>query len=259
MTGELSILPDWLVVIVLSPFVGGFLGVLIRRIPSGEPLVMVRSACESCHRPVAVRDLVPVMSYLFLHGRCRHCHARISPFHLAIELAALIVALSAVLAGTDGSLLLAGCVLGWALLVLAWIDWHHLVLPDSLTLPLVPLGLAVTWLHDPAATTAHAIGALAGYVAFAGIAMAYRVVRGREGLGMGDAKLLAVGGAWLGWQALPAIVLLAALSGIGVVAVLRGTGRTIGMATVVPFGPCLALAIWIVWLSAGYAAPSSGL
>ncbi len=142
----------------------------------------------------------------------------------------------------------ASCVLGWGLLWLAWIDWHSLRLPNHLTLPLLAAGLAVTYFLWPETLAGHLVGALAGYAVLAGIGHLYRLAKGREGLGLGDAKLLAAGGAWLGWQPLPATVLVATgLTLLLVLAFYLG-GRRVTRHLAVPFGPSLAMAIWLVWL-----------
>lgn len=238
--------------VLAAPFVGSFLGVLIRRLPRGRGVLWGRSACEACGHALGVADLLPLASFLALRGRCRFCGGRIAGAHLAIELAALAVPLSALLAGITGMALWVSCGLGWALLALAWIDALHFWLPDALTLPLLLAGLAAAWLDDPAAVPAHAAGAAAGYLAFRGIALAYRALRRRDGLGQGDAKLLAAAGAWLGWAALPVLVLLAAGLGLAwaLLLWLRGGlgGRRLTAATVLPFGPALALATWLLWL-----------
>lgn len=235
--------------VLAAPFVGSFLGVLIARLPAGLPIAMARSHCETCRRTLAPFDLVPLLSYAALRGRCRTCRAPIGGQHLAIELAALGVALWALTVDAEPIRLWIDCGLGWVLLALAWIDWRHFRLPDVLTLPLLLAGLAVTWLEAPEDVTDHATGAIAGYLAFRTIALIYRAVRGRDGLGQGDAKLLAAAGAWLGWMALPQVILIAAISGIA--AALASTivrhGRLSG-AAMIPFGPSLSLSIWILWL-----------
>ena len=144
--------------------------------------------------------------------------------------------------------LLAGCTLGWTLLALSWIDWRHWVLPNSLTLPLILLGLARAWFINSQTMVDRAAGAIVGYIALTSLAAAYRMLRGRHGLGAGDAKLLAAGGAWTGWQVLPTITLVAALTGIAIALVQRARGGALLASTALPFGPCLSLAIWVVWL-----------
>ena len=161
---------------------------------------------------------------------------------------AVLVAAWAASVETDARWLVFSCLLGWTLLALGWIDWRTLLLPDVLTLPLVAAGLAAAAIDSPATLLSGAIGALAGYAALVALNSAYRRLRGRDGLGRGDAKLLAAGGAWLGWQALPWVVLLAALLGLLLAALQRVRGVPLTAETTLPFGPPLALAIWIVWI-----------
>jgi len=234
--------------VIFAPFIGSFLGVLIRRLPAGQPIALARSVCASCGRSLAVRDLVPVVSFLFLRGRCRTCHAPIGVFHLAVELAAVAVALWAALTLTEPGWVWASCVLGWTLLTLGWIDVEHMLLPDVLTLPLLLTGLGATLLLDPGDVVDHALGAVLGYLVFRAVAVAYRAWRDRDGLGGGDAKLLAAAGAWLGWQALPWVVLEASLAGIAAALLARLLGRRVSRTTALPFGPFIAAAIWLVWL-----------
>jgi leader peptidase (prepilin peptidase) / N-methyltransferase len=245
-------LRPWMLPILVAPFVGSFLGVLIRRLPDSRPVAWGRSACESCGAALAARDLVPLGSFLALRGRCRTCAAPIAGFHPAVELAALGVACAAALAAPDDpARLWIGCGLGWALLALAWIDWEHLLLPDAITLPLAPAGLAAALWLAPEALAAHAVGAALGYGAFRGFAWAYRRLRGREGLGQGDAKLLAAAGAWLGWEALPVVLLLAALVGLALAGALALRRGGLDPGAPLPFGPCLALSFWLCWLRTG--------
>ncbi len=239
---------QYLLPLLVAPFVGSFLGVLIRRLPRFQRVVLARSECESCRRTLGLVELVPVISFLLLGGRCRACRAPISRFHLHIELGALAVAAWAASVQTDTLGLWLSCLLGWTLLALAWIDAEYMVMPDSLTLPLILFGLAATWLQDPGSMLDHAIGVAIGYVAFRVIAWLYKALRGQEGLGRGDAKLLAAAGAWTGWAALPLLVLIAALGGLGVGLVAVAGGRRIHMRTALPFGPFLAAALWLIWL-----------
>jgi leader peptidase (prepilin peptidase)/N-methyltransferase len=164
-----------------------------------------------------------------------------------MEVTALLVACAAVASGTDTLDVWLGCVLGWSLLTIGWIDAEHMRLPDALTLPLLLVGLASA-VTDPEMLPARVVGAVVGYLAFQGVAWAYRLVRGRAGLGGGDAKLLAVAGAWLGWQPLPLVVLFAALSALAWATWLYLRGQEIGRKTRLPFGPFLALSTWAIWL-----------
>ena len=238
-------LPSWLAPLLVAPFVGSFLGVLIRRLPDGRPVGWARSACEQCGHSLGAADLVPLASYALRRGRCRYCDAPIGAFHPAIELAAIGVAGWAALVEPAAARLWADCVLGWGLLALAWIDWQHWRLPDVITLPLLLLGLGATAIEAPAALTAHAGGAALGWAGLLALAAAYRALRGRAGLGGGDAKLLGAGGAWLGWRALPEVAVLGALAGIALALAQAARGRRLHAAMAVPFGPGLALAIWL--------------
>jgi leader peptidase (prepilin peptidase)/N-methyltransferase len=233
--------------IVLAPVVGSFLGVVVDRLPARRSIAFGRSACDCCGLTLTARDLVPLLSYLARRGWCSCGRTRLSWFHPGIELAALAVALSAV-AVLSGWLLWASLGLGWTLLTLAAIDAREFVLPDSLVLPLIPAGLLVAWAMDAGLVGGHALGALAGFAAFAAIAAVYRRARGREGLGLGDAKLLAAAGAWLGWQALPSVVVIAAASGLALALATALGGGKLAWTSRIAFGPHLALAFWLVWL-----------
>ncbi|MBV8094170.1 MAG: prepilin peptidase [Acetobacteraceae bacterium] len=240
--------PGALLPLILSPFIGSFLGVLIRRLPIGQPVLLARSRCESCGHVLTARELVPLASFFALGGRCRWCRARISVAHLWVELACVAIAVWVLLAESDPLLVWLDCILGWTLLVLAWIDWTHLLLPDALTLPLVLAGLGATWLLDPGSISNHAAAAVAGYGSFRAIEVTYRWLRGREGLGQGDAKLMAAAGAWVGLESLATLVLVAALIGLAVAIGLRIGGRVIDRQTAIPFGPALCVATWAVWM-----------
>lgn len=242
---------ETIAVLLAAPFIGSFLGVLIRRLPAGRGVVLGRSACEGCGTPLGPVDLVPLASYVALRGRCRHCGAAIGGFHPAVELAALAVAASAVAAGLAGPALLAACVLGWTLLALAWIDVRTWLLPDVLTLPLLLAGLAAAAAWAPWTLADRAAAAAFGWFGLMAVAAAYRRLRGRDGLGGGDAKLLGAGGAWLGTAMLPWTLLLAALLGLAWAAAGVLRGRRLDAATAVPFGPALALAIWLLALLHG--------
>jgi len=242
---------DVMAMIAVAPFVGSFLGVVVDRLPADQPILWSRSRCDACGATLGPRDLVPLVSWLAHRGRCTHCGAAVPSFYPLIELAALAVAISAVMV-LSGWLLVVSCGLGWVLLALAWIDWRHFLLPDVLTLPLIPTGLLVAYLLDPELVASHAVAALAGFLVFALIGLIYRRLRQREGIGLGDAKLLAAAGAWLGWQALPGLVLLAASGALAVALARSALGAKLEATTRIAFGSYLALAFWVVWL---YGAP----
>ena len=176
---------------------------------------------------------------------------------MAVIIAAAIVGVWAMLFVGNPALLAVSCALGWMLLVLAAVDMFAFRLPDILTLPLIAVGLAVSWWLPEHDLIGHTVAALLGIAIFYGIAVAYRRARGQDGLGMGDVKLAGAAGAWLGWQDLPFVVLLACAFGflwVGVAMMRRG--RT-ALGERIPFGVALCFAIWITWL---YGAPDfSGL
>jgi leader peptidase (prepilin peptidase) / N-methyltransferase len=236
----------WSWPLLAAPFIGSFLGVLIIRLPSRTPVAFARSACAHCGTRLGTLALVPLVSFAVFRGRCRYCQAPIGPFYPAVELAAAAVALWAVLVDPDTGRVWADCGLGWTLLALAWIDWTDFLLPDVLTLPLVLAGLASTLTFDPDALTDHCLAAILAYLSFRGMAAAYRWLRGRDGLGGGDAKLLAGAGAWCGLAALPLVVLGSALLGLLAALGLALMGRSMTSTTRIPFGPCIALAFWLV-------------
>lgn len=247
MSQELQ-LSSWLLTVCLSPIAGSFAGVVIRRLPQKRDLIWSRSRCDACDCSLSPLCLVPVISYLVLRGRCRTCRASISPFHLAVELACVAVACWAAMVDRTPLWLWTACVLGWMLLILSWIDAEHFRLPDVLTLPLLIAGIATQALLAPERLPESLMGVLLGYASFRGIAAGYRALRGREGLGTGDAKLMAAAGAWLGWSALPDVALLAAL--LGILATLLGQikGRAIDRTAAIPFGPFLSAAIWLTYV-----------
>lgn len=237
----------WLLPVLLAPFVGSFLGLVIQRLPAGEGVVWGRSACPHCGRALAVRDLVPLLSWLWNRRKCRFCAAKLGWFYPGVELAALLVALWAATVLT-GWLLWATCFLGWLLLTLAWIDQRHMVLPDILSLPLIPSGLYIAYLAVPERLLDHLAGAVLGFAVLFGLDLAYRHLRGRQGLGLGDAKLLSGIGAWVAWQGLASVVLVAAITGLGL-AVSRGLGsQPLNRLEKLPFAPHLCFGAWLVWL-----------
>jgi leader peptidase (prepilin peptidase)/N-methyltransferase len=237
--------------ILVAPFIGSFLGVLIQRLPQGRPVAAGRSACDHCGHRLGARDLVPFLSYLLSRGRCRYCGEAIGWFPVAVEAAAVAVAGWAAVAA-DGPDIWLACLLGWTLLTAAWIDLRTMILPDVLTLPLLLAGLAVTAALSPGLVADHALAAALGYLLLFGTARAYRRLRGRDGLGLGDAKLLAALGAWLGLSSLPIILVLASCTGLAAAGAGMLLGKRVTAATAIPFGPFLAAAGWLAWLYADW-------
>lgn len=237
----------WLPLLV-APFIGSLLSVLVVRLPAGEPVVLSRSRCRHCGRRLGVADLLPLVSWLALAGRCRHCRAPVGWLYPGLEAGALLIAAWAVLIVPE-PWLWPSCGLGWALLALAVIDARTMLLPDALTGPLLAAGLALCLIGgDGLSCRDRLIGAAIGLAVPLLIRAVYRRLRGREALGMGDAKLLAAAGAWLGWAGLPGVILIAAAAAL-VVELLRAVieGR-LETRRPLPFGPYLCLAIWLIWL-----------
>jgi leader peptidase (prepilin peptidase) / N-methyltransferase len=223
---------------------GSFLATLIMRWPRGEGLGG-RSHCDACEKQLGVRDLVPILSFLFSKGRCRTCGATIDYRHVAIEFAAMLIGAIAffVAPGWSGA---GGALFGWLLLTLAALDVEHFWLPDALTGTLAATGLAFALLDNDLA--ARLIGAAAGFGSLALIAWGYRTLRKRDGMGAGDPKLLGAIGLWLGWEPLPFVLLGASLTGLLAVLTMRLRGGSIDGATKMPLGALLAIAAFPVWV-----------
>jgi leader peptidase (prepilin peptidase) / N-methyltransferase len=237
---------DWYLV-AIAPFVGSFVGVVIDRLPEGENMGTERSRCADCGATLTALDLVPLVSWAIRRGRCRHCGAWIGWFYPAVELAALAIALLSLRVdrGLDAWI---DAAFGWWLLALGWIDWRHQILPDVLTLPLIPLGLAVAGWTTPENLPDPLLGVVFGYAGLWSLAWVYRRLRGRDGLGLGDAKLLAASGAWVGATGLPSVLASAALAGLAAAGVMMLAGHRLDRYSALPFGPFLAAATWLVWL-----------
>lgn len=233
--------------LVAAPFVGSFLGTVVVRHADVRGLLTGRSMCPACRRKLGGRDLVPVASWVALGGRCRYCAAPIGWFYPAIELTAIAVAVWAILA-VPSVMVWPASALGWLLIALAWIDARERVLPDGIVFAVIVLGLATTGFVAPGQLVAHGVGVIAGFVAFAAIAWTYARLRGRTGLGFGDAKLLAAAGAWVSWQGLPSVVLIAAATALAVASIQALAGRSVDRFTALAFGPYLCVGLWLVWL-----------
>jgi len=227
--------------------VGSFANVCIYRIPRGESIVLPASHCPRCGRPIRPWDNVPVLSYLVLLGRCRDCRARISPRYPLVELANGLLYWGIAATSVPGPTPAVHMALATALVILALIDLERFILPNVITLPGIVVGLAASFLPDarlsPLESAASAAG---GYLLFGLVGVAYKKLRGVEGLGQGDWKMVAMLGAFLGWRQTLLTILLASVLGtiVGVAVGLR-RGRDIRRQRV-PLGTFLALAALIV-------------
>ena len=265
-------------IFILGLLVGSFLNVVIHRLPlmmqrewaqqcheligTTEPetdeltLSKPRSRCPHCSHAITALENIPVLSYLALKGRCKECKAPISKRYPLIELFTAVISAIVAWHFGFGIAVVGALLLSWSLLALTFIDVDHQLLPDSITLPLLWLGLSFNLLAIYTDISSAVIGAIAGYLALWLVYHAFRLVTGKEGMGYGDFKLLAALGAWMGWQALPMIVLLSSLVGalVGIsLILLKQQHRDIP----IPFGPYLAAAGWLalIWgdaLTTGY-------
>jgi leader peptidase (prepilin peptidase)/N-methyltransferase len=248
---------------LLGLLIGSFLNVVIYRLPKmlerqwaaecagldgAEPppatepfnLMVPRSRCQQCGHAILWYENVPVLSYLFLRGRCSSCRTPISPRYPLVELVTALLFAWCIwrMPGQWGAL--AWCGFSAALLALALIDWDTTLLPDSITLPLLWAGLLAALMGLTGVTLANAVlGAVAGYLSLWSVYWLFKLATGKEGMGYGDFKLFSAFGAWFGWQALVPIVLMASVIGVVVGLALKfNDGLREG--GYVPFGPFLA-------------------
>ncbi len=254
---------------LLGVFIGSFLNVVIYRLPvmmqrswrsqcqellekdveqhERFNLATPASRCPSCGHKIRALENIPVLSYLLQRGQCKHCAAKISPRYPIIEiLTGIISGVVAWQLGFGWPLAFA-LLLSWALIALTFIDFDHQLLPDDITLPLLWIGLLLSLFGIFTDMQSSIIGAVAGYLSLWSVYQLFKLITGKEGMGYGDFKLLAVFGAWFGWQALPMVILLSSLVGaiVGVSLVLfLGRDRQLP----IPFGPYLAAAGWIAML-----------
>jgi leader peptidase (prepilin peptidase)/N-methyltransferase len=263
----------WGFVFVLGLMVGSFLNVVILRLPprlmqdwrlqcrelleiqledsQAEPapgLVTPRSRCPQCGSGIAWYDNIPVLSWLLLRARCRHCTAKIGARYPLIELATGLLSVWSIAHFGPGPEGFSALILVWALIAATGIDFDHQLLPDQITLPLLWLGLLINLNWQLFASLEDAvIGAVAGYLLLWSVFHLFRLATGKEGMGYGDFKLLAALGAWLGWQLLPVIILLASLVG-AIVGILMMIIARRGKDIPIAFGPYLAAAGFIALL-----------
>jgi leader peptidase (prepilin peptidase)/N-methyltransferase len=258
---------------LLGLFVGSFLNVVIHRLPimmekefklecqalnnipaddadlaTKYNLATPRSACPKCQHPISALENIPVLSWIFLRGRCRQCKTPISIRYPLVEIATSLI--SAGLAYHFGfTAQLAGALFfAWALIALIMIDADTYLLPDSITLPLLWLGILFNTQATYTSLPSAVYGAMAGYLSLWSIYWAFKLITGKEGMGYGDFKLLAALGAWLGISMLPAIILLSSLSG-AVIGIIMIAGSSRGWNKPMPFGPYLGIAglLALVW------------
>jgi leader peptidase (prepilin peptidase) / N-methyltransferase len=272
MSVELVLSHGWLPLVFavwVALSVGSFLNVAIYRLPvmlkrdwrdqaneilelntptEAEPafnLMTPRSRCPRCRTPIAAWHNIPVFSWLMLRGRCAHCDAPISARYPLVELFTAVA--SILVLATFGYTWLGAAAVAftWFVIVLTFIDLDTKLLPDSLTLPLLWLGLLVNVAGGFTDLASAVIGAVAGYLVLWSIYWAFKLITGKEGMGYGDFKLLAAFGAWFGWQTLPVLVLISSVVGVALGGAWLLARRS---REPIPFGPFLAIAGWVTLL-----------
>jgi leader peptidase (prepilin peptidase)/N-methyltransferase len=232
-------------VTVFGALVGSFLNVVILRLPNeGESIVLPPSHCPKCQALIRWYDNIPIISFLFLRGRCRRCRQPISWQYPVVELMMALLSLALFRSFGIGPAFFVYFVFCAALLAIIFIDLHHQIIPDVISLPGIVLGFAASFLLPGLSWQESLIGLLAGGGVFYAIAGGYYLLTRRAGMGGGDIKLLAMIGAFLGWRALPFVIFASALLGsvIGIGAMIK---QKKGGKTVVPYGPFLAVASFI--------------
>lgn len=271
MTEVLSGLPLLVFSFIFGLLVGSFLNVVAYRLPlqlqsawrresldflgmEPEPdtsrlnLVFPASRCPSCEAPIKAWQNIPVVSYLILKGRCHSCSTPISIQYPTLELLSGLLTMAAIYTFGLTSAGILAVLFIWILIALTGIDCNHRLLPDTLTLPLLWLGLLVNVGGTFTDLSSAVIGAVAGYLCLWSVFWLFKLVTGKDGMGYGDFKLLAALGAWVGWQQLPLIILLSSLTGavIGALGIIiRGRDKQAS----IPFGPYLSVAGFITLLA----------
>jgi leader peptidase (prepilin peptidase)/N-methyltransferase len=231
---------------VVGVCVGSFLNVCIYRLPRGQSLASPPSRCPHCERPLRWYHNIPIVSWVALRGRCAHCQAPISIQYPVIELVTALVWLLIVWMTPVGWLLASRLVLATALIGLFMIDLEHQLLPNVITLPGIVAGLAFSVVAPPGPADA-LLGALLGGGVLYAIAAAYYLLRKEEGMGMGDVKMLAMVGAFLGWRAVLLTLVLSSFAGAVIGVVMMGLQKG-SMRYALPFGTFLAVGALLAML-----------
>ncbi len=237
---------------ILGLLVGSFLNVIIYRLPrmhtESYNLSFPRSFCTACYASIRFYDNIPVLSYVFLQGKCRSCDQSISYRYPLVE--SLTSLLTMLIVWHFDSLNLKcmfAILLTWALIALSCIDFEHSILPDNITLPFVWLGLLLSTLSLFNTSESCILGAVLGYLSLWTIYQLFKYLTHKEGMGYGDFKLLSTLGAWLGWQSLPLIILIASILGS-----ILGLGliffKNKEKDSTIPFGPFLSIGGFIALL-----------
>jgi len=219
---------------------GSFLNVCIYRIPLQKSIIHPRSSCPNCGQPIRFYDNIPVASYVVLLGRCRHCRHPISPRYPVVEAITGLFSLAVFLKTETTTEYFFFVLFGASLVAIAFIDLQHQIIPDVISIPGIIVGFAFSLFSSSLSWIDSLTGIVGGGGFLLLVALAFEKVTGRQGMGMGDVKMLAMIGAWMGWRALPFVILLASLSGSMIGGALLLLTRQ-GVRAKIPFGPFLAL------------------
>jgi leader peptidase (prepilin peptidase) / N-methyltransferase len=247
---DATVTPDTTMIVLaalLGLTVGSFLNVCIHRLPRGESIVRPPSRCPRCGRTLRWHDNIPVVSWVLLGGKCGQCHAPISWQYPIVELITAVLIVGIVVITPPGPLLASRLVFACALVVLFAIDLEHHILPNLITLPGIVVGLLFS-VFGPPGWPASLAGILLGAGLLYGTGAAYYMVRHEEGLGMGDVKMLAMIGAFLGWRAVLLTLVLASFAGALFGIALMFTSRG-GLRYALPFGTFLAMGALVAMLA----------
>lgn len=232
---------------ILGLCVGSFLNVVIVRVPKEMSLWMPGSHCHHCKHPLRWRDNIPLLSYFVLKGQCHDCQRPISLRYPIVEIITCLLSMSVSLRLGFSLETLFGLLFTWALITLTFIDLEHLLLPNSITLPMLFLGLFLNLFHIFTSSNSAIWGAILGYFILWLVYWMYKIVTRKEGMGCGDFKLLAMLGAWFGWQMLPFLLLFSSITATLFGATLMFL-KKFDKNTPIPFGPFLALGGWFTLL-----------
>ena len=225
---------------VFGACIGSFLNVCIARIPEASSLIYPGSNCPACHHPIRFYDNIPILSYIWLRGRCRNCSQSISFRYLMVEaVTGLMAALVIVYFGLTVEALIY-FILICALIIIIYIDLDHQIIPDSISLPGIPIGFAASFFLDTLNYTDSLIGILLGGGLLFSIAWGYYLITRKEGMGGGDIKLLAMIGAFMGWQGVCFTIFIASVTGTIAGALLMLFAQK-DLKFALPFGPFLSI------------------
>ena len=262
------------VVVIMSLMVGSFLNVVVYRLPKmlekgwyqdcreflADEVAKIpakefpeltlskpASSCPHCGHKIKFYENIPVISWLFLGGKCSSCKARISMRYPLVEAATAVLSAAVALHYGVSFNTLFALLLTWCLISLTLIDLDHIILPDQITLPLIWLGLLLNINGTFIPLQDAVIGAVAGYMSLFIVFWLFKLLTGKEGMGFGDFKLFALFGAWIGWQLLPILILMASAVG-AIVGISLMVFKNHQREQAIPFGPYLAVAGWITML-----------